>query len=159
MDSDAAGGIDICADTNQYTDFTTMLSHFKWRLIDNVTNNDLKMHVNGSASASLTLNNTILTTNSITCGPISCTGSGTKPTQPSAAGVYLGLDSSAAGGMEICCSTLRYIDFTTIGTDFKGRFIYAHADHSSNWQVGGTTTTAMKLLSIGLSVNGTAVYK
>ena len=156
MDSDSAGGIDICADTNQYIDFTSMLSNFKWRLIYNVTNNDFKMHVNGNASASLTLNHTILTTSSITCGLISCTGSGTKPTKPSAAGVYLGLDSSAAGGMEICCSTSRYIDFTTIGTDFKGRLIYAHVDHSFNWQVGVTTTSAMKLLSIGFSVNGTA---
>ena len=77
------------------------------------------MHVNGNASVSLTLDSSTLTTNSITCGPISCTGSGTKPTQPSVAGVYVGLDSAAAGGIEICCSNTPYIDFTTIGTDFK----------------------------------------
>ena len=49
------------------------------------------------------------------------------------------------------------LTFTTIGTDFKGRLIYAHADNSFNWQVGGTTTTAMKSLLTGLSVSGTAV--
>ena len=42
LDSDAAGGIDICADINQYIDFTTMLSNYKGRLIYNVTNNDFK---------------------------------------------------------------------------------------------------------------------
>ena len=113
----------MCRHQPIYIDFTTMLSNYKGRPIYNVTNNYFKMHVNGSASASLTLNCSTLTTNGITCGPISCTGSGTKPTQPSAASVYLGLDSSAAGGMEICCSTLPYIDFTTIGPDFKGRLI------------------------------------
>ena len=76
---------------------------------------------------------------------------------PSAAGVYVGLDTSAAGGKEICCSSSPYIDFTTIGTDFKGRLIYTRSDNSFNWQVGGTATVAMQLLSIGLSVNGTDV--
>ena len=42
LDSDAAGGIHICADINQYIDFTTMLSNYKGRLIYNVTNNDFK---------------------------------------------------------------------------------------------------------------------
>ena len=42
LDSDAAGGIDICADTNQYIDFTTMLNNYRGRLIYNATNNDLK---------------------------------------------------------------------------------------------------------------------
>ena len=90
----------MCRHQPIYIDFTTMLSNYKGRPIYNVTNNYFKMHVNGSASASLTLNSSTLTTNGITCGPISCTGSGTKPIQPSAASVYLGLDSSAAGGME-----------------------------------------------------------
>ena len=33
MGSDAAGGIDICADTNQYIHFTTMLNNYKGRLV------------------------------------------------------------------------------------------------------------------------------
>ena len=134
-----------------------MLSNYKRRLTYKVTNNDFKMHVNGNASASLTSNNSTLTTNSITCGPISCAGTSTKPTQPSTASMYVGLDNSTAVGLEICCSASPYIEFTTIHTDCKGRWIYTHSDNSFNWQVGGNTTTAMKLLSTGLSVNGTAV--
>ena len=89
-----------------------------------------KMHVNGNASASLTLNNQLLTTNAITCGGISCTGSSTKPTVPLAAGGYIGLDKAAAGGMEICLSSSAYIDFTNMNNDFKGRMIYGHTDNS-----------------------------
>ena len=77
-----------------------------------------------------------------------------KTNQPSLAGVYVGLDSAAAGGMEICCSFSPYIDFTTISNDFKGRIIYTHNDNSFYFQVGGTTV-AMKLISSGLSVTGT----
>ena len=123
LDSIATGGIEIVTDTNQYIDFTTINSDYKGRITYSSTNNDFKMHVNGNASASLALNNSTLTTNGISCGPISCTGSGTQPTQPSLAGVYVGLDSAAAGGMEICCSFSPYIDFRTISNDFKGRII------------------------------------
>ena len=101
LDSDAAGGID-CA---------TMLNNYKGRLIYNATNNDLKMHVNGNASPSQTLNNSTLTPNNITCGPIWCTGSGTKPTAPTTAGVYIGLDSASAGGIDVCASNDHYICF------------------------------------------------
>ena len=72
------------------------------------------MHVNGNASASLTLNHTTLTTNSITCGAISCSGTTTKTTVPTAAGVYIGLGSSSSGGIEICSSARKYKDFTGI---------------------------------------------
>ena len=71
----------------------------------------LKMHVNGKASVYLTLNNSTLTTHATTCGAISCTGSSTKPTVPLTAGVYIGLDNAAAGGMNICVRTSAYIDF------------------------------------------------
>ena len=40
LDSDAAGGIDICADTPQYMDLITMLNNYIARLIFNATNND-----------------------------------------------------------------------------------------------------------------------
>ena len=59
LDSDAAGGIDICADTNHYIDFTTLLYNYKGRLIYNATNNEFKMKVNGNASASLIFNDSI----------------------------------------------------------------------------------------------------
>ena len=77
------------------------------------------MHVNGNASVSPTLSSSTLTTNGITCGPISCTGSGTKQTTPSTASVYIGLGSTTAGGIEICARASQYIDFTSAGTDFQ----------------------------------------
>ena len=40
LGSDAASGIDICADTNQYIDFTTMIKTYKWSVIYNATNNN-----------------------------------------------------------------------------------------------------------------------
>ena len=99
-----------------------------------------KMHVNGKASVSLTLNNSTLTTHATTCGAISCTGSSTKPTVPSTAGVYIGLDNAAAGGMKFCVRTSAYIDFTNIHNDVKRRMIYGHTDNSLRWQVGGSGT-------------------
>ena len=39
LDADAAGGIDICADTNQYIEFTTMLQIYIERLFYKATNN------------------------------------------------------------------------------------------------------------------------
>ena len=69
--------------------------------------------------------------------------------------MYVGLDSSVAGGMGICCSNLPYTDFTTINTDFKRRFIYAHVDNSFNWHADGSTTNSMQLLTTGLSATGT----
>ena len=141
LDSDAAGGIDICADTNQYMDFITMLNNYKRRLIYNATNNVFfKMNVNGNASDSLTLNNSTLTTNAITCGAISCTGSSKKPTVPSPAGVYIGLDNAAPGGINLCVSSSTYIDFTNIHNDVKGRMIYGHTANSLRWQVGESGT-------------------
>ena len=154
LDSIATGGIEIVTDTNQYIDFTTINSDYKGRITYSSTNNDFKMHVNGNASASLTLNNSTLTTNAITCGPISCTGTGTKQLSPTAAGVYLGLDTSAAGGMEICCSSSPYVDFKTISNDFKGMIIYSHGDNSFHSKLGGSYTHAMRFLSTGLSVTG-----
>ena len=48
LDSDAAGGIDLCADTHQYMDFITMLNNYKGRLMYNETNNDfLKLMLMG----------------------------------------------------------------------------------------------------------------
>ena len=73
IDSDAAGGIDICPDTNQYIDFTKKLNNCKI-IFYSATNSDFKMQVNGNASASPTLKDSTVTTNRITCGPISRTG-------------------------------------------------------------------------------------
>ena len=157
LDSDAAGGTDVCADTNQYIHFTTLLKKYNWRPIYHVTNNDFKMQANWNASASLALKNSTLTTNSITCRAISCSGTTTKPTVQSVAGVYIGLHNVLAGAMDICCSSSPYIHFTIITNDFRERLIYAHTDNSFIWQVCGSETLTMKLISSGLTVNVTSV--
>ena len=97
------------------------------------------MHVNGNASPSLTLNSTTLSTN-----VISCTGTG-KPTAPTAAGVYIGLATTAAAGIELCSTSSQYIDFTIASSDYKGRMIYSNTDSSFNWHVGGSATAKMTL--------------
>jgi hypothetical protein len=103
-----------------------MLNNYTGRLVHNATNNDSKMHVNGNSSASLTLNNSTQATTSLTCGAISCSGTTTKTTVPTAAGVYIGMDSSSSGGIEICSSTVQYIDFTGIDSDYNGNILYTN---------------------------------
>ncbi|MFM7988039.1 MAG: hypothetical protein ACKPKO_52870, partial [Candidatus Fonsibacter sp.] len=44
-------------------------------------------------------------------------------------GVYLGLDSASAGGIEICADTLQYIDVCTPASDYRARILY---DNSSS---------------------------
>ena len=116
-----------------------------------------KLHANWNAPASLTLHSSTRATNSITCGAISCSGTTTKPTAPSVAGVFIGLYNASAGGMEICSSSSPYIDFSNINNDFKGSMIYGHTDNSFRLQVGGSGTVSMKLISSGLTVNSTSV--
>ena len=65
-----------------------------------------------SSTGNISTNGTITAAGNITGKTGSFTGIG-KPTAPTAAGVYIGLDnSSSAGGIEICTSFLQYIDFT-----------------------------------------------
>ena len=116
-----------------------------------------KLHVNGNASASLTSNNSTLTTNDITRGPIACTGSGTKATVPTAAGVYIGMDSAGAGGIEICASSSQYSDFTSTGIDHKGRMIYSSASDIFAWHVGLPSTARLTLSATALMCGTTTL--
>ena len=56
----------------------------------------------------------------INCNNGSFTGTG-KPTTPTAAGVFIGLDTTAAAGIELCSTSLQYVDFTVPSSEFKGR--------------------------------------
>lgn len=49
---------------------------------------------------------------------------GTKTNTPPATGVYIGNDSPASTGIEICNSSVSYIDFTSPGSDLRGRILY-----------------------------------
>ena len=118
------------------------------------------MHVNRNASASFTVANSTLSTNSITCGPISCAGSTTKPTTPTVVGVHIGLDYSAVGGIEICASSTQYIDYSQVLIPIiNGRMQYIRCNSSLILTVGAhaTPTPNMTLLPSGLSVSGVAV--
>ena len=119
LDSTTTNGMEICADTIQYIDFTTMPMNYKWRLFDDATHNDFEFCVNGNASPLLTLNNTTLTANIIPCGAISCTGLATKLTTPTVEGVFIGMDNSSAGGIQICSTTSQHTDFTYTSISYK----------------------------------------
>ena len=91
-----------------------MTNDYRGRLIYNTSNNDFKMHVNGSATQSLTLNSTTLTTNNITgtggtFNILSITGTSGKPTVPTGRGVFIGSESTSAAGIDICVDTWQYI--------------------------------------------------
>ena len=103
------------------------------------------MHVDGNASPSLPLNSSTLTTNNISCGAISCTGSITKPTLPTVVGVHIGLDTAAARGIEILASRAQYTDFTIINSDYKGMMAYSRSGARFNWYIHGLTGLGMKL--------------
>ena len=75
-----------------------------------------------SSTGNMSTNGAITATGNITGKTGLFTGTG-KPIAPTAAGVYIGLDTTTAGGIEICSSTQQYIDFTIPSSDFKGRMI------------------------------------
>ena len=59
-----------------------------------------------------------------------------SPTTPAVAGVYIGLDSVATGGIEISASSTQYIDFTIIKSDYRVGMSYVNGDSGFNWYVG-----------------------
>ena len=63
LDSTAAGGVEICADTYQYIDDTTMTNKCKGRGLYDTPNNDLNTHAHGQLSSSFALISSPLTTN------------------------------------------------------------------------------------------------
>ena len=77
----AARGMGICADTNQYIVCTHMHSNYKRRPIYDTTNNDLRMHVNGTDSL-------VLNSSSLTGSTIACAGIG-KPTAATVTSIYM----------------------------------------------------------------------
>ena len=108
------------------------------------------------STGNITTNGTITASGSINGkhGPFTGTG---QPLAPTAAGVYFGLDTAAAAGIEICSSSMQFIDFTIPSSDYKGRMIYNNTDSSFNWFVGGPATTKMTLNPTALYLGGTTV--
>ncbi|MFM7988040.1 MAG: tail fiber domain-containing protein, partial [Candidatus Fonsibacter sp.] len=75
-----------------------------------------------------------------------------KKTSFPSRGVYIGLDSASAGGIEICTDTLQYIDFFTPASDYRARIFYYN---SSSDFINASLTVNMTLNTTGLTVNGT----
>ena len=53
--------------------------------------------------------------------------SGSKANTPTSVGIHIGVESGTTAGIELCSATLQslaYIDFTCVGTDYKGRILY-----------------------------------
>ena len=75
------------------------------------------------------------------------------------AGVYLGMDSAATGGIEICSSAAQYNQFTGTSSDYSGRINYISNDSSFKCYVGAnpTATPNLKLSLMGLSVSRAAI--
>ena len=113
------------------------------------------MGVSGT-TGNITTNGTITAVGNINGKTGSCTGTG-KPLAPTAAGVYMGLDTTAADGIEICSSSIQYIDFTIPSSDYKRRMTYNNTDSSFHWFLGGSATTKMTLNFAALYVGGTTV--
>ena len=113
------------------------------------------MGVSGT-TCNITTNGTITAAGNVHGKTGSFTGTG-KPLAPTAAGVYMGLDTTASAGIDICASSTQYIDSTIPNSDVKGRNIYTHTDSSFNWFVGGSGTTKMTLSPTALFVSGTLV--
>ena len=103
---------------------------------------------------------TDVTARDLTVNLIKCTGTSGKPSS-SSRGVYIGMDSSIAGGIEICTDVLQYIDFTIPGVDCRGRIMYAHntvlVTGEFRSQISGSNSVKMSLSNSGLSVDGTLV--
>ena len=115
-----------------------------------------KMHVNGSSTPSLTLNNTTLSTNNIagsvgTFSYIACAGTTGRPILPTAVGDFLGADGNGGyATLEVCANTGCYIDFGQPNLDYTGRFMFIHASASFNWYIGAATSTRLTLSATSL---------
>jgi hypothetical protein len=94
------------------------------------------------SSANLTFDGTTLTTTGFTSsGGITVTGTRPGGTSPSDAGVYLGGNGSDQA-IELATavgSNNTYIDFTQVGSDFKGRILYANATNTMSFSTNGST--------------------
>ncbi|MFM7985354.1 MAG: hypothetical protein ACKPKO_39180, partial [Candidatus Fonsibacter sp.] len=77
------------------------------------------------SSASITSSGAISGGTITSTGYLAITATAGRPTTPSAMGCYLGRDQNNWAALELCSVTAAYVDFTTAGTDMKGRFMYS----------------------------------
>ncbi|MFM7977961.1 MAG: tail fiber domain-containing protein, partial [Candidatus Fonsibacter sp.] len=119
---------------------------------------------NISSGGNITSSGTI-TGSTVTGKYITCTGNtGSYITAPTAVGVYLQntvISNNGYAWMELCGSNSgqAFIDFTTVNSDYRGRFSFTLSSNQYDWSVwnGTSSPTKMTLNSSGLSVGGTFV--
>ncbi|MFM7990199.1 MAG: hypothetical protein ACKPKO_63875, partial [Candidatus Fonsibacter sp.] len=90
-------------------------------------------------------------------GYLAITATTGRPTTPSAMGCYLGRDSNYSAALELCGVNAAYVDFTTAGTDMKGRFMYSYSITQFDWFIASSFTSNMALKYAGLYLGATLV--
>ena len=110
----------------------------------------------------------IQTTNGTVSGKIgafqilSCAGTSGQPTAPTVAGLNVGMDAMAGGGINIWSTQVQYIDFIAPCSDYRGRMLYEYivslATDEFRWYVAANGSNSnMRLTASGLLKNCTAV--
>ena len=112
----------------------------------------------------------IQTTNGIVSGKVgafqilSCAGTSRKPTAPTAAGLNMGMDAMADGGINIWSTQVQYIGFISPSLGCRRRVLYEYivspATDEFRWYVAANGSIPhMRLMASGLVRNCTAVSK
>ncbi|MFM7988098.1 MAG: hypothetical protein ACKPKO_53170, partial [Candidatus Fonsibacter sp.] len=59
--------------------------------------------------------------------------------------------------LELCSVNAAYVDFTTVGSDMRGRFMYTYSTSQFDWFIASSFTSKMTLKSGGLYFGATLV--
>ena len=95
---------------------------------------------------------------------LSCAGTSGQPTAPTVAGLNVGMDAMAGGGVNIWSTQVQYFDFIAPCSDYRGRMLYEYivslATDEFRWYVAANGSIPhMRLMASGLVRNCTAVSK
>ena len=77
-----------------------------------------------------------------------------RPTAPNNQGVYIGQASSTSSGIEMTATGETTIDFSSPGTNYKGRIQYDNSTESFNLFTNASATATMSLTSTTVTVPG-----
>ena len=77
-----------------------------------------------------------------------------RPAAPSNQGVYIGQASSTSSGTEMTATGDTTIDFSSPGTDYRGRIQYDNATNSFNFFANASATATLILTSTIVIVSG-----
>ena len=97
-------------------------------------------HISSTSGKQPTINGTIACKN-LSCQHLPCAGTDGKTTTPTSAGVHMGMDSCAVGGIDICSAQLQYVDFNAASFDYGRRLLYEYnlspATHECQMECSG----------------------